>query len=150
MLRSALLVALLASVGCASGPKGSDLTLPAVQAGKSRIVFYRTSSPVASLEKPNVLMDGVVIGKSESGRFSYADVAPGTHLIECKGGDMNRISVQTAAGQTAYVETSYKAAIGSFQVNVEQKPEAEAKQKIAKLTFQPPAGKPAAAPGKAP
>ena len=140
MLRFALLSALLATVGCtASGPKGDAVTLPAIAAGKSRLVFYRTSSAIASLEKPNILKDGAVIGKSESGCFSYADVEPGKHLIECKGGEANGISVQTAAGETAYIETSIKATIHHFQVNVEQKPEPEAKKKIGKLTFRPPA-----------
>jgi hypothetical protein len=147
MLRFALLVALLASVGCASGPKGeAAAALPALAADKARIVFYRTASPIASLDQPNVLMDGVVIGKSDPGYFSYADVAPGTHLIECKGADANRISVQTPPGTTAYIETSVTAGINNFNVNVEQKPEAEAKKKIAGLSFRPPAMKPAAAP----
>jgi hypothetical protein len=145
MRRIALLVVLLATVGCASsgaGPKGDAATLPAIAAGKSRLMFYRTSSAIASMDKPDILMDSVVIGKSESGCFSYADVDPGKHLIECKGGD--RISVQTAAGETAYIETSVKATINNFQTSVEQKPEAEAKQKIAKLKFKPPVGMPAA------
>ena len=103
---------------------------------------------IGSLDKPNLLMDGVVIGKSESGYYSYADVEPGKHLIEPKGGD--RISVQAAAGTTTYVETSVKAGINDFQFNVEQKPEAEAQKKIAKLKLRPPvapvsAAKPAAA-----
>ena len=66
---------------------------------------------------------------------------PGTHLIGA-GGDANRISVQTAPGTTAYIETSIDA-IHNWQVNVEQKPEAEAKKKIAKLSFRAPANKPA-------
>ena len=145
MRRIALLVVLLATVGCASsGPKGDAVTLPAIAAGKSRLVFYRTSSAIASMDKPDILMDSVVIGKSESGCFSYADVEPGKHLVECKGGEANGISVQTAAGETAYIETSIKATINHFQINVEQKPEAEAKQKIAKLKFKPPVGMPAA------
>ena len=146
MWRFAWLVALLASVGCASGPKGEAAAgLPPLAAGKARIVFYRTASPIASLDQPNVLMDGVVIGKSEPGYFSYADVAPGAHTIECKAEDANRTSVQTPPGTTAYIETSVKAGINNFSVNVVQKPEAEAKQKIAGLSFRPPMIKPAAA-----
>ena len=154
MLRFALLFALLAStIGCASGPKGNTVTLPALQAGKSRIVFYRTSSAIGSLDQPNVMSDGFVIGKSEPGYFSYADVAPGAHVIECKAGDaggVNRISVQTAAGTTTYIETSVKAAINNFKINVEQKPEPEAKQKIAGLKFRPPTNQPPPAPAAAP
>jgi hypothetical protein len=159
MLRFALLAVLLASVGCSSGGASSSSTggggagagaaagagaLPAVEAGKARLVFYRSGSMIASLDKPNILMDGVVIGKSESGYYSYADVEPGKHLIECKSGD--RISVPVAAGQTAYLETSVKAGINDFQFNVEQKPEAEAQKKIAKLKFRPPAAPVSATP----
>jgi len=150
VLRFALLFALLASVGCASGPKGNTVALPAPAGGKSRIVFYRTASPIASMDQPNVLMDGNVIGKSEPGYFSYVDVAPGTHMIECKGGDANRISVQTPPGTTAYVETSVTAGINNFSVNVQQKPEPEAKQKIAGLSFRPPAVMPVAVPATRP
>ena len=155
MPRFALLVVLLALVGCSSGASSSTAdgdaaaaggagTLPAVEAGKARLVFYRSGSMIASLDKPNILMDGIVIGKSESGYYSYADVAPGTHLIECKGGD--RISVQAASGATTYLETSVKAGINDFQFNVEQKPEPEAQKKIAKLKFRPPAAAVSAAP----
>ena len=117
MLRFALICALLAwSIGCASGPKGDSVTLPALAAGKSRIVFYRTSNPIGALDQPNVTSDGFVIGKSEPGYFSYADVAPGTHVIECKAGDaggVNRINVQAAPDTTTYIETSVKTVIVS-------------------------------------
>ncbi len=102
---------------------------------------------IGSLDKPNLLMDGVVIGRSEPGYYSYADIEPGKHLIESKGGD--RIRVQAAAGTTSYLETSVKAGINDFPFNVEQKPEAEAQQKIAKLKFRPPAAPVSAAPAAA-
>ena len=115
MLRFSLLFALLASsslIGCASPePKGNAVTMPAVASGKARIVFYRTSSPIGALDQPNLTSDGFVIGKSEPGYFSYADLSPGAHVIECKagsdaGGGVNRISVQTPANTTTYLETS--------------------------------------------
>jgi hypothetical protein len=139
MLRLALVVGLLTTVGCAApGPKGDAVTLPAIAAGKSRLVFYRPASAIAALDKPNILMDGVVVGTSESGYFTYADVPPGKHLIECKSPDANRITVQTAAGETAYVETSVKAKIDGLQFGLAQKTEAQAKPVIAKLKFRPP------------
>jgi len=160
MPRSPLLFTLLAltvtttmmlTTGCASsGSKGdaagaaaASSALPAVPADKSRIVFYRPSSAIGSLDKPNVFADGYVVGKSESGTYSYADIAPGQHAIECKGGggdtaDANRISVQTTAGATTYLETSVKPGINNYKVNVQQKPESEATAKIAKLKFRPP------------
>jgi len=150
MLRLALLVTLFATIGCASGPKGDTVTLPAIEAGRSRIVFYRMANPMASLDQPNMLMDGVVIGKSEAGCFSYADVTPGAHTIECKGGDVNRISMQTAAGVATYIETSVQPTLNNFQFNLAQKPEPEAKQKIAGLSFRPPAYIPPAAPATKP
>ena len=157
MPRISLLLALLASslIGCASGSKGDSASagaggagaLPPVPAGQSRIVFYRTSSAIGSLDKPNVFSNGFVIGKSESGAYSYADVAPGAHAIECKGGggdtaDANRISVQTTAGATTYLETAVKPGINSYKVSVQEKSESEAKPKLAKLKLRPPSTTP--------
>jgi len=159
MPRSYLILTLLALsslIGCASGSKGDAASggaggagagLPPVPAGQSRIVFYRTSSAIGSLDKPSVFSNGFVIGKSESGTYSYADVAPGAHAIECKGGggdtaDANRISVQTTAGATTYIETSVKPGINSYKVSVQEKSESEAKPKLAKLKLHPPSTTP--------
>ena len=150
MPRLALLVVLLSTIGCASGPKGNAVAIPAVEASKSRIVIYRMPNPIASLDQPNILMDGVVVGKSETGCFTYADVTPGTHLVECTGGAVNRISVQTTPGMTAYVETTVNATIDNFQFTLAQKPEAEGKSKTAGLTFRAPAQMPPAVPAAKP
>jgi hypothetical protein len=117
--------------------------MPAVEPGKARLVFYRSGSAIGALDQPSILMDGLTIGKSESGYYSYADVAPGKHVVELKGGD--RIAVEAAAGSTAYLETSVKAGINDFKFNAVQKPEAEATQKIAKLKFRAPMPAPPAA-----
>ena len=129
--RIAVLSALFFSVGCASGQKAQDVTLPELEAGKSRIIFYRVAGPFRTNEQPEIVMDRrLLIGKSEPGYFSYVDVRPGMHAIECKAVETYLLGLYVAPGATAYVETSATLAT--------VKNEPEARPKMRTLCFRPP------------
>ena len=69
--------------GCAAtGPKFSEVgaSLPPLAAGQARVFIYRDSIIGAAL-KPDVRIDGQVIGPMQPNSFIFADVPAGHALV---------------------------------------------------------------------
>ena len=60
--------------GSAPGP------LPPLEAGKGRIVFYRTNFALES-QVPEIVLNGVRLGKPLQRGVFYRDVAPGSYAV---------------------------------------------------------------------
>jgi len=73
----------IALVGCASGPKYTEVksSMPILSADKGRIFFYRSGSMVGSGIQPNVNLNGAVVGESKPGGFFYLDVLPSQYEV---------------------------------------------------------------------
>ena len=54
--------------------------MPAIEAGKGRIVFYRTNFALES-QVPDIVLNGVKLGKPLQRGVFYRDVAPGSYGV---------------------------------------------------------------------
>ncbi|MEO8158082.1 MAG: DUF2846 domain-containing protein [Betaproteobacteria bacterium] len=91
--------------GCATSGATYKETLgntPALQAGMGRIYFYRPSQFGAAI-RPDVVLDGEVVGKAIWHGFFYVDRLPGTHEVVVSTEIVDKTPVRLAAGETCYV-----------------------------------------------
>jgi hypothetical protein len=79
----ALIAALLALAGCASGPTVSDPTaaITPVAAGHARVYVYRPYNYIGSAGAPPITFDDVPVGEVLLVGAFYCDVLPGKHVI---------------------------------------------------------------------
>jgi hypothetical protein len=109
-LRVAALLMLVAGLcGCAaSGPKHEEIrdSIPAIAPGNGRIFFYRDSSAFGAAMRPEIRLNGEVVGRSAPGGFFYVDRAPGTYEIATATEVERILSFTLEAGETRYVRTS--------------------------------------------
>jgi len=107
--RTVLTVLLLAAalVGCASGPKYSTLksSIPELSPEQGRIYVYRPSVLGAAF-RPNVLLNGTVVGEMVSRGFFFVDRAPGSYLVSAKTETEATLQLALQANQTQYVKAS--------------------------------------------
>ena len=104
--RTAALVAIaLGLSACASGPKMSDVSLPAAKAGEGRIYFYRENSMMGAAIQPSVYLDGKVVGTSKPGGFFFVDAAPGSKEVATSTEVEKKLTFTLERGQTRYVKT---------------------------------------------
>ena len=114
VLVAALVVVTSGLVGCASGPKYTDIEdkFPPIPSGQGRVFFYRDNSFTGAAVKPDVKVDGIKVGKSTPGGFFFIDRSPGTHVVRIKTGEKYELELELRAAQTLYVRT--KVAWGSW------------------------------------
>lgn len=89
---------------CASGPKYSEVAsgFPALDPEQGRIYIYRPSSFGAAV-RPNVTLNGAVVGEAISYGFFYVDRAPGDYTLMTSTEVDRSLSLTLQAGQTRYV-----------------------------------------------
>lgn len=99
-----LTLGLVLGAGCASGPGFAEANarIPALATGKGRVYFYRPSTMGAAV-RPEVRLDGKVVGKAVSHGYFYVDAAPGDHSVETTTEVERRLSFTLAKEQTRYV-----------------------------------------------
>lgn len=106
--RIMLLLLAAALVGCtASGPKYSEVkdSIPALHPEQGRIVFYRNSA-VGFAVKPDIQLNGSVVGEMMPMGFFYVDRAPGTHVATARTEVEASLQIPLAANETRYVRGS--------------------------------------------
>lgn len=109
-----VLTALVLLVGCAtSGPKFSELspTISNMPLDTGRLYIYRPSSVGAAI-RPDVKLNGEVIGEAISWGFFYVDVKPGSYEILTSTEVDRKLSLLLNKGQTRYVRLNI--ALGFF------------------------------------
>ncbi len=96
---------LLALQGCETVKSiaGTDSKpLPAIEAGKGRIVFYRTNFALET-QVPDIVLNGVKIGKPLQRGVFYRDVAPGSYGVTTTiASDI--VNLRVNAGERTYVK----------------------------------------------
>ena len=102
-----LLVCVVALSACAtSGATYQEMhdsaSAPALAPGTGRIYFYRPSQFGAAI-RPDVSLDGSVVGTAISHGFFYVDTLPGTHEVVLNSEVTDKTQVRLAAGETSYV-----------------------------------------------
>jgi hypothetical protein len=127
--------------GCAaSGAKFSTIesSFPAVEPDSGRVYFYRTYSTFGAGMRPEIFVDGKVVGKSIPGGVFYADLSAGEHAITVDaqiypGASLLRVNIEPK--ETAYVRTWIGGGGFVGRTNIAIVPESEAKAAIAELSF---------------
>jgi hypothetical protein len=114
-------------VGCASGPTFSQYrpTVPPCPAGEGRIWFYRPGWGGAAV-KPDVKMDGAVVGKATAEGFFHADAAPGTHEVSVTTEWTHKRNVTLDANTESYVRLNLYPGVFVGHIVPEQVPPTKA------------------------
>jgi hypothetical protein len=101
-----LLVLLLAVAGCASGPRYSEIkdSIPELSSEQGRIYFYRSSVMGAAI-RPNILLNGEVVGEMVPRGIFYVDRSPGNYLVSVRTEAENTLKFTLEASQTRYVRS---------------------------------------------
>jgi len=91
-------------VGCASGPKYSEISpsISEVTPDKGRIYIYRTALLGAAIQ-PEVKLNGEVVGKAVPNGFFYVDRKPGDYKITTSTEVDRHLSLLLDKGETRYV-----------------------------------------------
>jgi hypothetical protein len=87
--------------GCAAtGLKGFEMAtaLNTVPPGYGRIVFYRSSSVVGAAVKPNIRVDGQVVGESRPGGFFFVDASPDKHMASVSTEATTDLEINVVSG----------------------------------------------------
>jgi hypothetical protein len=104
IFRTVVLICVLFTVGCASGPKYAEMvqTIPELNSDQGRIYIYRNSVLGAAIQ-PDVKLNGEVIGSSPAKGFYFVDRAPGNYKIMTSTEVDRSLSFVLEAEQTRYV-----------------------------------------------
>jgi hypothetical protein len=100
--------------GCASGPKFSGFknSIPELNPEQGRIYVYRPSILGAAF-RPDILLNGTVIGEMVSRGFFFVDRVPGSYIVSAKTETEASLQITLRANQTQYVKASMT--FGVFQ-----------------------------------
>ena len=107
MPRHCLAAAALLATGCAGAParQAAAPALEAASADSGRIVAYRRCDALGlSAIRPELAVNATERGPAAPSTYRVLLVAPGTHRLVVRGSPVAPVSVDVAAGQTAYVE----------------------------------------------
>jgi hypothetical protein len=123
--------------GCASGIKHKDMqaSIPALQADKGRIYFYRNASMLGAALQPNILLDGKVVGESRPGGFFFVDSSAGNHEVSASTEVEKKLTFTLDKGEVKYVKTSPSFGVMVGRIVPELVTAAEAEKELADLSF---------------
>jgi hypothetical protein len=128
----------LVLAGCAaSGPKFAqqEASTPKMGADKGRIYFYRTDSMMGGAIRPQVMLDGATVGKSQPGGYFYVDAAPGSHEAVTSTEATNKVSFALDKGEVKYVRTKVSMGLMVGHVVPELVGADEAQKELATLSY---------------
>jgi hypothetical protein len=101
-LAAALLLSLQGCETVKSLAGGESAPFPAIEAGKGRIVFYRTNFALEA-HVPDIVLNGAKIGKPLQRGVFYRDVAPGSYAVTTTiASDI--VNFRVNAGERTYVK----------------------------------------------
>lgn len=120
-MRALFFLMCAALTGCASGPKYAEIerSIPQLQPEMGRIYFYR-SSAIGAMIKPDILLNGQIVGEMVPLGFFYVDRAPGTYVATAKTESEASLQIPLEANQTRYVRGAISIGIlvGRPQLNL--------------------------------
>ncbi|MEO7497090.1 MAG: DUF2846 domain-containing protein [Massilia sp.] len=108
LLHIALLGAAFALTGCAAtGPSFADAEKAAVKLSpdQGRVYFYRNDNFVGGGVRPEIKLDGAVVGQSTPGGYFVVDSKPGSHEASTSTEVASRLTFVLDKGETKYVRT---------------------------------------------
>lgn len=107
-MRIVLILLAAALAGCTtSGPKYSEIksSIPELSPDQGRIYFYRPG-PLGVAVKPNIVLNGSVVGELLAQGFFFVDRPPGTYLAIARTESEASVQIPLAANETRYVRGS--------------------------------------------
>lgn len=124
IVRSTLLAMALVAAGCATAPQSTTRAAPSATPpdGSGRIVFYRPSGIFGYGMRPDILLDGKMVGVSAPGSQFHVNAAPGKHHVTVPNslysGDRG-LEVTVRNREIVYVRTSLGGSAFGGRTNVE-------------------------------
>jgi len=115
--------------------KATIASLPAIPAGKARLIVYRSSYMGFAIQ-PKVFVDGQETGRCKPGTTIAANLTPGEHTIASTTEVKRTLSVNLIAGKTTYVSCRTKMGIAVGRAKFEQVSPAKAIAKAASMRLQ--------------
>ena len=108
----------LAMSACTAGffSKDGALVFPPLDAGKGRVVFYRTSTIGASVT-PEVRLNGQNVGRPDRPGAFFRDVVPGSYA-ETTSMTSKVINFYVGAGEKKYVRINHKLFESNFNIEL--------------------------------
>lgn len=138
MIKLGAIALVAALTGCAaSGPKFAEqqAVTPKLSAEQGRVYFYRVNSMAGGALRPDVSLDGTVVGQSVPGGYFYADAAAGSHEAQTSTEVSNKLTFVLDKGETKYVRTSVSMGLLVGHVKPELVGADEAQKEIAELSY---------------
>ncbi len=104
MFKTAVLLCVLFTIGCASGPKYAEVaqTIPELSSDQGRVYIYRNSVLGAAIQS-DAKLNGEVIGSSAAKGFYFVDRAPGAYKMMTSTEVDRSLSFILEAAQTRFV-----------------------------------------------
>src|SRR3954467_9770045 len=96
-----------ATVVASAAPKAETQKKPAAGAGNATIYFLRPMPVAGWATKPDVKLDGRLIGEIRAGTYFVASAPRGQHIISIQGGGLDGgydSNLQVEAGKTYFLE----------------------------------------------
>jgi hypothetical protein len=127
-----------ALAGCAaSGPKFAqqETGMPKLKPEQGRVYFYRTDSMMGAAMQPQVMLDGMAVGKSQPGGYFYVDAGSGSHEAATTTEVSNKLSFVVDKGEVKYVRTKVSMGLMVGHVVPELVSADEARKEIASLSY---------------
>jgi Protein of unknown function (DUF2846) len=131
-----LCLAVLCLVGCASGPRYSEInsTFAEPSAGNGRIFIYRTAVIGAAIQ-PSVKIDDKVVGSAVPQGFFYVDRPAGSYKISASTEVERDLSLTLDAGQVRYVRLAMSIGFVAGHVSPELVENAKGEKDIQALHY---------------
>lgn len=122
--------------GCASGPAFKDVqpTFGAAEPGSGRI-FYRPEKFFGGGIRPDVLLNGELVGNSTPGGFFYIDRPSGDYRVSMTSEVEKALTFTLDERQTRYVRLSVGLGVIVYRVYPELKDESEALPELQTLSY---------------
>jgi hypothetical protein len=120
LLAAALLVpaivAIPASVSAAK--EKAPAVVPAPEAGKGQVVFFRTGGLVGAAISCNVREEGKLVGGLSGGKYFVVNFAPGKHVFTTKSEATDTLNMEIETGETYYVRCAIGAGVVAGRPNL--------------------------------
>ena len=123
--------------GCASGPLYKDFktAIPTIKANEARLFFYRPEKFIGSGIRPNVVLNGNVVGPSTPGGFFFVDVAPGPYEVVLTSEVERKLTFVIAPKDTKCVRLSVSLGVLVYRVYPELAEKVNCEKEIENLNY---------------
>jgi hypothetical protein len=124
--------------GCATGPKFTEVksSIPTLNPDSGRIYFYRpTNMGIGSGIRPDVQLNGKVVGQSKAGGFFFVDAAPGDYEVMLSTEVDKKLTFILDKGQERCVRMAVGLGVIVYRVYPELADKPQCDSEIAELSY---------------